>query len=50
MSGISAASQSSPIRWLYYFNVADIEAATGRVEAGGGKIFYGPMEVPGGAG
>ena len=35
--------------WLYYFNVADIEAATGRVEAGGGEILYGPMEVPGGA-
>jgi hypothetical protein len=35
--------------WLYYFNVADIEAATQRVEAGGGEILYGPMEVPGGA-
>ena len=35
--------------WLYYFNVADIEAAAKRVEAGGGEILYGPMEVPGGA-
>ena len=35
--------------WLYYFNVADIEAATRHVEAGGGEILYGPMEVPGGA-
>jgi uncharacterized protein len=35
--------------WLYYFNVADIEAAAQRVEAGGGEIIYGPMEVPGGA-
>lgn len=35
--------------WLYYFNVADIEAAARRVEAGGGEILYGPMEVPGGA-
>ncbi|MEJ0093858.1 MAG: VOC family protein [Methylocella sp.] len=35
--------------WLYYFNVADIEAATKRVEAGGGEILYGPIEAPGGA-
>jgi len=35
--------------WLYYFNVADIEAAAKRVEAGGGQILYGPMVVPGGA-
>lgn len=35
--------------WLYYFNVADIEAATRRVEAGGGEILYGPMELPGGS-
>ena len=35
--------------WLYYFNVADIEAATRRVEADGGEILYGPVEVPGGA-
>jgi len=35
--------------WLYYFNVVDIEAATQRVEAGGGEILYGPMEVPGGS-
>lgn len=35
--------------WLYYFNVADIEAASQRVEAGGGEILYGPREVPGGS-
>lgn len=34
--------------WLYYFNVADIEAAARRVEAGGGEILFGPVEVPGG--
>jgi uncharacterized protein len=34
--------------WLYYFNIDDIEAATQRVEAGGGQIVYGPIEVPGG--
>jgi uncharacterized protein len=34
--------------WLYYFNVAGIDAAAERVKAGGGKITNGPMEVPGG--
>ena len=35
--------------WLYYFNVADIEAAAQRVEASAGEILYGPTEVPGGS-
>ena len=34
--------------WLYYFAVADIDAAKARVEAAGGTIHNGPMEVPGG--
>jgi len=34
--------------WLYYFQVADIDAAKGRIEGGGGKVVNGPMEVPGG--
>jgi predicted enzyme related to lactoylglutathione lyase len=35
--------------WLYYFNTDDVQAAAKRVEAGGGKILYGPTAVPGGA-
>jgi uncharacterized protein len=35
--------------WLYYFNIADVDAAAKRVEAGGGQILYGPTAVPGGA-
>lgn len=35
--------------WLYYFNVGDVDAATKRVTAGGGKILDGPVEVPGGS-
>jgi predicted enzyme related to lactoylglutathione lyase len=35
--------------WLYYFNVPAIDAALGRVTAGGGKVLNGPMEVPGGS-
>ena len=34
--------------WLYYFNVADIDAAAKRVADGGGKITHGPQQVPGG--
>ena len=33
-------------RWLYYFNVDDIDAAKARVEAAGGKVNAGPMPVP----
>jgi predicted enzyme related to lactoylglutathione lyase len=35
--------------WLYYFNVADFDAAVERVKAFGGEIATGPMEVPGGS-
>jgi hypothetical protein len=34
--------------WLYYFNVADIDAAATRVKAGGGRVFEGPFELPDG--
>jgi predicted enzyme related to lactoylglutathione lyase len=35
--------------WLYYFNVADLDAAAKRVAALGGRILDGPLESPGGA-
>ena len=35
--------------WLYYFAVDDIDAAQGRLKAGGGKLRSGPHQVPGGA-
>ena len=38
----------APPHWAIYFRVADINAATGRIKAHGGKILNGPMEVPGG--
>ena len=34
--------------WGFYFRVHDIEEAKAKVEAGGGKVTFGPMEVPGG--
>ena len=35
--------------WGYYFNVPAIDSAVERVNAGGGKVIFGPMEVPGGS-
>ncbi len=34
--------------WLFYVEVADLDAATARITAQGGTVFLGPMEVPGG--
>lgn len=34
--------------WLYYFSIGDIDAATARVIASGGKVVNGPHAVPGG--
>ena len=33
--------------WAYYFNVDALDAAIARVQAAGGKLLNGPMEVPG---
>jgi uncharacterized protein len=35
--------------WLFYFNVASIDAAVERVVAAGGQVCLGPHEVPGGS-
>ena len=43
------AEVEAPPAWLFYFNVAGIDAAKARIEAGGGAVVNGPMEVPGGA-
>jgi predicted enzyme related to lactoylglutathione lyase len=37
-----------PPHWAIYFRVPEIDAATERIKANGGKILNGPMEVPGG--
>ncbi len=34
--------------WLYYFNVEAADAASARVADKGGKVLFGPTEVPGG--
>jgi hypothetical protein len=35
--------------WTFYVNVDSVDSAVERVEAGGGQIVMGPMEVPGGS-
>jgi predicted enzyme related to lactoylglutathione lyase len=38
-----------PPAWLYYVQVADLDATLERAKAKGAKVLNGPMEVPGGA-
>lgn len=38
-----------PPSFLFYFGVADIDAATGAVTAGGGTVIFGPAPIPGGS-
>lgn len=45
---IGAAMKGEPAGWRFYFHVADIDAAKAAVEAGGGKVLFGPQDVPGG--
>jgi len=37
-----------PATWTFYFQVADIDAATKRAREAGAQILHGPAEVPGG--
>jgi uncharacterized protein len=46
MGGIFNKIASAPVPfWLYYFKVADLDLAMGRVRAEGGQITRGPIEV-----
>jgi predicted enzyme related to lactoylglutathione lyase len=48
--GMMKATPMTPTpTWLFYFVVPDIDVAKGKIEAGGGKVLHGPVEVPGGA-
>jgi predicted enzyme related to lactoylglutathione lyase len=51
IGGMFAKPATTPFAfWLYYFGVADIDAAAERVRAAGGEILEGPVDVRGGAG
>ena len=51
-AGIGAVMPRPPqmlvSRWSYYIGVDDIDRAAMAVEAGGGTIVHGPVEIPGG--
>jgi predicted enzyme related to lactoylglutathione lyase len=49
IGGILAKPPTMPAPcWLYYFNVADIDAAAKRVTAAGGQVLEEPLRSPGG--
>lgn len=41
-------NEQQPTMWMFYFGVPSIAEAKARIEAGGGQVLMGPMEVPGG--
>jgi hypothetical protein len=47
MSDVAIAMQR-PAHWLFYTNVANLDAAIAEVTRGGGAIMWGPQPVPGG--
>lgn len=50
IGGMCAKRPMEPVPyWLYYFNIGDIDAAMERVKTGGGQVFEGPLELPGGS-
>jgi predicted enzyme related to lactoylglutathione lyase len=42
------ADMPGPPAWTYYVSVDDVDAAKETIEAKGGTILTGPMDVPGG--
>jgi hypothetical protein len=48
VGAIMRAPPGAPSGWGFFFRVPDIEEAKARIEAGGGTVREGPMEVPGG--
>jgi predicted enzyme related to lactoylglutathione lyase len=50
VGGIMTKPDSMPVpAWTFYFTVPAIDAAIERVNASGGSVINGPMEVPGGS-
>ncbi len=45
---MTGTAEMGPPHWNQYFRVADIDAAKAAIEANGGQVINGPMEIPGG--
>ena len=48
LGAIAGTMGDQPPHWRFYFRVPSVSKAKGTVEAKGGKVLVGPMEVPGG--
>lgn len=50
IGGMSDAANmmKAPAHWMYYVNVANIEATLAKVKDKGGQVLNGPMDIPGG--
>lgn len=48
LGAIAGTMGEQPSHWRFYFRVPSVGKAKGVVEAKGGKVVMGPMEVPGG--
>lgn len=48
VGGMMTAEAGVTTGWLFYFNVPELDAAMARVLEQGGKVAFGPQEVPGG--
>jgi predicted enzyme related to lactoylglutathione lyase len=49
IGGMMGLGNAPAPAWLPYFGTTGVEEAIRRIEAGGGRLAHGPMEVPGGA-
>jgi predicted enzyme related to lactoylglutathione lyase len=50
IGGMMTKTEDMPATcWLYYVNVASVDAAVARIGHGGGKVLMGPHQVPGGS-
>lgn len=48
IGAIMTKAANRPARWRFYFRVPDVDSAKSAIEAGGGTVMHGPVEVPGG--
>ena len=46
---MSSTLTGAPVRWTWYVQVPDIDAAVARATAGGGALVQGPDQIPGGS-
>lgn len=46
---VMTAAPGAPTGWTFYFGVRDIDATYAEITAGGGSVYYGPAEIPGGS-